>query len=348
MVAYPSTRMFEGTVREEGLATRFGFRCGERGTHGSRSIMLAELRQLLAATHIGAAYEDYRVAIMEENVLGKGTASTRLWSWKKLRELYGLDPSLAVFRCFRELWETDAAGRPLLAILPLILYVYKNVSSSEKRSDMLRLLESYLVRRNVCRLTTKNYNVLFIQFIQKLETIRRESGTIDIESLAKIIRECDDTNRMPTGEEFGNAFLQKALSNQNAREILFLIALRQLSGGLADLPKMSLENYSVEHMMPMKWEANWMDRGMTPQEKADRNSKLGTLGNLTLVTKRLNSKMQNAAWSEKKKHLKNYSRLPLTVPYLDKEKWDEVTIDERAQELAKVAEAIWGGMRSGM
>jgi hypothetical protein len=79
--------------------------------------MLSDLCQLLAATPNGAAYEDYRVAIMEQNVLGKSTASTRFWSWKKLRELYGLDPSFAVFRCFRELWDNDSAGRPLLAIL---------------------------------------------------------------------------------------------------------------------------------------------------------------------------------------------------------------------------------------
>src|SRR6266508_3480066 len=107
----------DGRQRAQGASTRFGFRCGERGTHGSRSIMLADLRQLLAATPIGAAYDDYRVAIMENNVLGKGTASTRLWSWKKLRELYALDPSLAVFRCFRQLWEADVPGRPLLAVL---------------------------------------------------------------------------------------------------------------------------------------------------------------------------------------------------------------------------------------
>ena len=117
MIALPFQRMVGVPVREEGPATRFGFRCGERGTHGSRSIMLPDLRQLLASTSVSAEYEDYRVAITEGNVLGKGTASTRLWSWKKLRELYGLDPSLAVFRCFRALWETDSAGRPLLAIL---------------------------------------------------------------------------------------------------------------------------------------------------------------------------------------------------------------------------------------
>jgi hypothetical protein len=99
------------------LPVSFGFRSGERGTHASRSIMLADLSQLLASTPAGATRDDYRAAILDENTLGKGTASTRLWSWKKLRELYGLDPRLAVFRCFRQLWEVDSAGRPLLALL---------------------------------------------------------------------------------------------------------------------------------------------------------------------------------------------------------------------------------------
>lgn len=99
------------------LPARFGFRSGDRGTHGSRSILLEDLRQLLAATSEHTLYDDYRVAIMEENVLGKGTASARLWAWKKLRELYGLDPHLTVFRRFRTLWEDDPEGRPLLAVL---------------------------------------------------------------------------------------------------------------------------------------------------------------------------------------------------------------------------------------
>ena len=99
------------------LPARFGFRSGDRGTHGSRSIMLDDLQHVLNATPPDTRYEGYRVAIMGDNVLGKGTASTRLWSWKKLRELYGLNTDLAVFRCFRRLWDGDSAGRPVLAIL---------------------------------------------------------------------------------------------------------------------------------------------------------------------------------------------------------------------------------------
>jgi hypothetical protein len=79
--------------------------------------MLADIQMLLGSTSIDCGYEDYRVAIMDQNVLGKSTASSRLWSWKKLRELYGLDPKLVIFRAFRMLWASDLDGRPLLAIL---------------------------------------------------------------------------------------------------------------------------------------------------------------------------------------------------------------------------------------
>lgn len=227
-------------------------------------------------------------------------------------------------------------------IYPLLLYIYKNITNPKTRNDLLRTLESYLIRRNVCRLTTKNYNLLFIQMINKLEEARSKTGEVNIQSLAEVIRGFDDpTNIMPTDGDFEAAFKSEILSNQNAREILFLLALYQVSTELADMPRLSLGNYSVEHMMPIKWEANWLDREMNVQEKADRNWKLKTLGNLTLVTKRLNSTMQNSAWPDKKQHLKKNSSLRMTVDYLDQEKWDERCIDERAGQLASDARKIW-------
>lgn len=99
------------------LPARYGFRSGERGTHGSRSILLADLRALLDANPVDATHAQYRGSLLEDNALGKATASTRRWTFKKLRELYGLDPRLPVFRSFRRLWEVDRDGRPLLAIL---------------------------------------------------------------------------------------------------------------------------------------------------------------------------------------------------------------------------------------
>jgi len=99
------------------LRSRLGFRDGDRGTHSSRTLMLRELELLLDATPADAGIADYRRAIVEDNVLGKRTHTTREHTTRKLKALYGLDPAVPVFRALRRLWDVDAEGRPLLALL---------------------------------------------------------------------------------------------------------------------------------------------------------------------------------------------------------------------------------------
>ena len=99
------------------LASLWGFRSGERGTHTSRTIMLDELSQLLDAAPGEASRRDYAQAIMEGNCLGKRTAATRKYSLQRLSELYGLDARLLLFRVLKRLWGRHASSRPLLALL---------------------------------------------------------------------------------------------------------------------------------------------------------------------------------------------------------------------------------------
>ena len=99
------------------LASLWGFRSGERGTHTSRTIMLDELSQLLDAAPGEASRRDYAQAVMEGNCLGKRTAATRKHSLQRLSELYGLDARLLLFRVLKRLWGRHASSRPLLALL---------------------------------------------------------------------------------------------------------------------------------------------------------------------------------------------------------------------------------------
>lgn len=107
--------MFE--VLETASASRLGFRTGFRGTHTSRTMMLSELTELLAAVPQSAARSVYEAAVIDENVLGKATTATRRLTVQRLSELYGLDPRTPIFRILRHLWPLDDAGRPLLALL---------------------------------------------------------------------------------------------------------------------------------------------------------------------------------------------------------------------------------------
>ena len=97
-------------------ALRFGFVNDRVGTHSSRTIMLAELRRLLGASPACAPSEDYRAAILGENVLLKRTNATRRESLRRLRELYALTPMVLLFHALRDLWD-DSDAQPLLALL---------------------------------------------------------------------------------------------------------------------------------------------------------------------------------------------------------------------------------------
>jgi hypothetical protein len=94
-----------------------GFRVADSGPHTSKTLMLRELEALLAEVPVDAPAKTYRAAIVEENVLGKRTLSTRKETASRLTALHGLDPSKPLFRVLRRLWDVEPAARPQLALL---------------------------------------------------------------------------------------------------------------------------------------------------------------------------------------------------------------------------------------
>ena len=103
--------------RVPAAALPLGFRNEPVGALTSRTIMLAELRLLLAAVPPDADPAAYRAAAVEDNALGKATPTTRRATLQHLRELYALSPDVPLFAALRDLWTADAAAQPLLALL---------------------------------------------------------------------------------------------------------------------------------------------------------------------------------------------------------------------------------------
>lgn len=96
----------------------FGFRSDRGGVHLARTIMLRELTGLFSQVREPTASRDeYFTAVGKQNILGKRSGRTRQLTIKYMARLYGLDPSITLFRALRYYWDRDAEGRPLLALL---------------------------------------------------------------------------------------------------------------------------------------------------------------------------------------------------------------------------------------
>ena len=96
---------------------------------------LEELRVLLASRPVPATESAYRVAIVEQNLLGKPTASARRITFERLREVYGLDPNMLVFRALNDLWDADIGAQPMIAL-----------QCSTARDPILRAITPFVLR----------------------------------------------------------------------------------------------------------------------------------------------------------------------------------------------------------
>lgn len=102
--------------RRSNALERFGLKFTSGGSHISRTMMLCELELVLQNVPAGADPTTYRESILNQNVLGKATESTRQKSLRHLKELYALDESTPIFLSLRKLHSIDAGSLPLLAL----------------------------------------------------------------------------------------------------------------------------------------------------------------------------------------------------------------------------------------
>jgi hypothetical protein len=122
------------TVLREQNLSKLGFRFGLNGPHAARTMMLDDLRLLLAHTPASASRAEYAEAIVDANVLGKATKKARELALRHLSVLYGLDASNPIFRALRRLWPLDTSAQPVLALAVALA-----------RDPLLRASERYVL-----------------------------------------------------------------------------------------------------------------------------------------------------------------------------------------------------------
>lgn len=94
-----------------------GFSKATSGSHTARSMMYLEMKTLYYKVPIEVSKNDFIEAIIDENVLEKPTLSSRKKSLRHLVELYGMDPTKALFRVFWKFGHADIDSLPQLCLV---------------------------------------------------------------------------------------------------------------------------------------------------------------------------------------------------------------------------------------
>jgi len=284
-----------------------------------------EMRELLRQVH--AAAEVY-----EEYTLGA-------------EKLEGNVTPLELFSYRMTVLDTDSV-KPLVLVLvdPELPSI-----SDEQLAIALNAIESYLIRRMIMSATTKNYNIFFTLLIAELRKHGRESaGDIVTEFLKS---QNADFRYWPDDEQIRTELLAMPIFRKGRRLRMILEALEDHRRGLTNQPKNATGEQRVirgkltlEHVLPQTWETNWPL--INDETEQSRRSAVHVLGNMTLLTQKLNSKVSNGAWvgaEGKSTALRQQSTLLLNRDLTDNsvEQWTTVGIAERTMKLTESLLAVW-------
>lgn len=226
-------------------------------------------------------------------------------------------------------------------LIPYVLYVERNVVDEKIKNDLYSFIEAYVMRRLITRATTKNYNQLFTDRLILHQVLTKQ------QFLEYLSAQDDTVNYLPDDDQLQAAFHGLGLTNKQAAGALYMIESKIRNRQKHATRLLGISKYSLEHVMPKKWENHW-DAPVGEQAVQQRNRKLLTLGNLTIITQALNASIRDENWETKKNGrgdkggLKRYADgIETFSKYLDLPSWNESEIEHRAEELYDKALEVW-------
>lgn len=203
--------------------------------------------------------------------------------------------------------------------------------SSDQLSEIICILNTYLIRRSLCDLDTSGITRLFPAL---LKDVLEDCGDVFdniVEVLKKnlINKNVGNSMYMPDDNQ-----LELLIQNANMYNIrttlrIFLDKLEHYNNPAP----VDLSALNVEHLMPQTPTKEWYEQLGVNEETYHRN--VHRLGNLTLASKRDNSIMQNKVWKYKNEILAGTSHLKINEELIKLEKWTIQSIDERTSKLIK-------------
>ena len=314
---------------------------------------------------LGRLYFEYRRYVFSGNEPKK--ADSQLTSLSDCSEIYkqllsgeGISP-ISKFGRRIEPYEVTT-------LHPLALMIAKSNVFDDEKNRMFDLLYSFVVRRAICDLTTKNYNNVFLSVLRNLS----KNGVNE-----QILREAllslkGEGSRWPRDEEFvrlctTSNLYPGVLETKKMRSVLAELEYQLREDARAeDFLNIDLGHLDIEHILPNSWFRYWplpngrlancselaainlknmLGTELSDHEReiSNREKLVKTLGNLTLLNLSVNREAQNKGFALKKQLLLQNTNLRLNVSLLGMDEWDEGSIANRSSTLGSAALKIWPG-----
>lgn len=219
---------------------------------------------------------------------------------------------------------------------PFTLSVYKdyknNVICKEELLEIIKLVEIYVFRRNICEIPNVSLSKTFA-------TLYYEINKKDyVESLKARLVLKDSYKRLPNDEEFKERFLTKDIYWFRNTEYI----LSNLENYKHPKEHINFKDYSIEHIMPQnpKLSKEWK-KCLGPNYKEIQEKYIHTIGNLTITA--YNSELSDKPFNQKRDMEKGFKDSPLYLNHYlaSLDTWNEETIKTRANDLIDLALEIW-------
>lgn len=255
-----------------------------------------------------------------------------------------VDPDIAWLGEKLRTWQVTTA-------YPVAMQLLAPEVSPEDRKVICRLIYSYLVRRALCGLSAKNLNKVF----QSIAEVFANGSTTPQTLKAFFASRPGSSTKFPSDADFTQGILdQPAYSLAQGNRIKDVLWELELASRpkFAEASAMPT-NLWVEHVLPDSWTGDWpFEDGSTVQrfsgdpKATARETLKHSLGNLTLVSDRLNISVGNKGFMEKREKYDEHAALFLMKWFARKDKWTEQEIRERGRHFAVLAVGVWPGLEA--
>ena len=218
---------------------------------------------------------------------------------------------------------------------PFVMSIYERYEEQQHSThfakqvflEMMRHLESLIIRRSILRLRTRGYGLDFAQAVSRSE---------NVQALCAYFNDLG----WPNDNAIKESLLDFQLySSDSTRCRLVLEELERSFGHKEQVDLSDRDVIQIEHIMPQKltpeWETMLDDHADEIHEKY-----VHSLGNLTLTG--YNQELGSKSFEDKKsEYLLRGSHIELNKYILEKDQWTEAEITERARQLTERFIEIW-------